>query len=551
MSINQKMCIIVYTLVILQCSITAVITYHRARKSITLYALMMAQVFIILWLFFGMIENMSSSAEELLFSMRFTLFPASFLGGIWLQFALAYAGVLNKRNRIWSMVIFLPLIITYIPALTTNYFYLTVLYTSIDSPEITQWGIFFLINYIITYMYIIAGSVIIVIKSLKEYQLLQKKIILIIMAQVILITVNTLTIMKVVESPGFDITPIGFAVSFLLISISIFKFNIFNVVQYATVDLFQNTEEAIIILDRDYNIIEFNKNAEQELPDVRLKKGCQIRYVIEVLRARCIDQSMVNDMIARARQGSEIYHTRFQMLDGNGMKQFFDFYLKNIQNDDGEILGSIISFKNITTETTSLIENERNRICGDIHDNLSNMINVVSMNLEYALSNYEDRDEATGCIQTAYDTARGIRINLRRILEELAPIDIEKVGIINALESLFHKVDGTGMRIEFNCSGIDEKEVSTTRQGYVIYKTCMEALNNSFFSGKAKKLDVVLTHREEMIRLFISDDGIGCDIIRKGRGLTVMEERIQSVGGRIFFESVLNEGFYIAAELPF
>ncbi len=47
---------------------------------------------------------------------------------------------------------------------------------------------------------------------------------------------------------------------------------------------------------------------------------------------------------------------------------------------------------------------------------------------------FDNKDDVLKCVNTAYETAKGIRLNLRRIREELSPIDIEKVGLIYALE---------------------------------------------------------------------------------------------------------------------
>ncbi|MDF2512657.1 MAG: liaS [Herbinix sp.] len=517
----------------------------------TRFYLILAQILVILWLFFGMIENMSNTTQELLFAIRFTLFPICFIGGVWLLFALFYAELMTKKNKMLGAAILLPLAVTYAPALTKEYFNLIVVHKVIENPAITHWGRFFQINYSITYIYIIISIIIIMIKSFQDYRKLHGKIILIIMAIVITATVNIVTSQKLIEDPGFDITPVSFAIFFLLVTISIFKFNLIDITQYAAVDVFQNTEEAIIILNTENEMIEFNKKAEEEFKLFPLRKGYHIRHLIEEFKMKCPDQSIIDEIIMQFNQKTRLYHTRFYLSEVNGEPRLYDFYLKSVYDSMNQVMGSLVSIKDITMESKLLIESERSRISGDIHDNLSNMINVVSINLEYALKHYDDKEEAEGCIRTAYQTANGIRINLRRILEELKPMDIEEVGMITALESLFHKVDKAEMKIEFTHHGIDEKAISAAKHGYVIYKTCMEAVNNSYFCGKAARIEVVLSYKDNSIRLFISDDGIGCNSIHKGRGLTAMEERIQALGGNIYFDSTLEEGFHIAVELPF
>lgn len=551
MSSGQKFCIIVYTLLIIQCSVITTITFLRVKRNMTRFYLILAQILVILWLFFGMIEKMSDTTQELLFSMRFTLFPISFIGGVWLLFALSYAELITRKNKVLIAVILSPLIVTYIPVLTTKYFYLIVIHKVIENPAITHWGIFFDVNYSFTYIYIFVSIIIIMIKSFQDCKKLQWKIILIIMAIAITATVNIVMAQRLIKDPGFDVTPVSFGLFFILTSISIFKYNLIDITQYAAVDVFQNTEEAMIILNIDQRIIDFNKKAEQELRQFQLKRGDHFQHVLEVLRPRYLDQRVTDEILQQMDQKADMYHTRFYLSEMRGESRLYDFYIKNVYDTTSQRMGSLVSFQDITMDSKLLIESERSRISGDIHDNLSNMINVVSINLEYALKHYDEKEVAKGCIRTACQTANAIRINLRRILEELKPMDIEEVGMITALESLFHKVDGTEMKIEFTHYGIDERVVSTAKHGYVIYKTCMEAVNNSYFCGKASRIEVVLTYKDKAIRLFISDDGIGCNSIHKGRGLSAMEERVQALRGSIFFDSTTGEGFHIAVELPF
>jgi signal transduction histidine kinase len=53
-----------------------------------------------------------------------------------------------------------------------------------------------------------------------------------------------------------------------------------------------------------------------------------------------------------------------------------------------------------------------------------------------------------------------------------------------------------------------------------------------------------------MLRLYVFDDGKGCRAIKKGYGLTGMEERIAMLNGSISFGSDGEKGFNIIAELP-
>ena len=555
MTSDQKTCIIVYSLVMLQCAVTMTVIYIRSRKSPTLYSLCLAQLLVVLWLFFGMIENMSRTTEELLFSVRLTLFPISLIGGFWLLFALFYTEMIRVKNKLGITLIFAPLVLTYLPALTQNFFFLTIRSKLIENPETTVWGAFSIANFTFTAIYISVSIVIILIKSIKDFNRLKGKVGLIVLAVAVCSLVAILNNF-IINYRGFDLTPVSFSITFLLIAIAVFKYRFFDSAPLLAMEIFRNLDEAVILLDSHDHIVEFNKAAVNEFSShTQMQLGKEVRLFFNELKEKSADLKHFEEIIQNILNRSVTsFDTQIDLLyqQNDQTKKRYLFYYKTILSEWGQELGRIISFKDNTAPSMLLLENERNRISGDIHDNLSNMINVVSMNLEYVLKHYGEKkdDKAYNCIITAYDTAKDIRINLRRILEELEPLDMERVGLFNALDSMFKKVDRSGTLVEFFRHDVDEKTISNKEHAYVIYKTCMEALNNSLFSGKAKKITFVLSLVNNYHRLLITDDGVGCDLLNKGRGLTGMEKRIHAIGGSVAFESSLGEGFSISVQLP-
>ncbi len=79
MTISHKLCIIINTLAIIQCVITTVIIYVKAKKTPELYSLIICNVTMILWLFFVIIEKISSNLEQEFIAMKFVAFPSMFI----------------------------------------------------------------------------------------------------------------------------------------------------------------------------------------------------------------------------------------------------------------------------------------------------------------------------------------------------------------------------------------------------------------------------------------------------------------------------------------
>jgi signal transduction histidine kinase len=83
-----------------------------------------------------------------------------------------------------------------------------------------------------------------------------------------------------------------------------------------------------------------------------------------------------------------------------------------------------------------------------------------------------------------------------------------------------------------------------------IYRICQEALTNSLRHGKATNVSIILRLSDDMISLYIIDDGVGCKNIKKSIGLSNMENRVMELGGKISFGSDGEKGFNINVDFP-
>jgi signal transduction histidine kinase len=88
-----------------------------------------------------------------------------------------------------------------------------------------------------------------------------------------------------------------------------------------------------------------------------------------------------------------------------------------------------------------------------------------------------------------------------------------------------------------------------------LLRIVQEALQNALRHSQAERLEVSLEARDGAVSLRVSDDGVGVDPRAPGLrarrlGLTSMEERARSVGGRLEIRSRPGEGTTIALEVP-
>ena len=85
------------------------------------------------------------------------------------------------------------------------------------------------------------------------------------------------------------------------------------------------------------------------------------------------------------------------------------------------------------------------------------------------------------------------------------------------------------------------------------FSTLKNAIEESIKEGRhynANKIEVILKFSENCIRLYIIDDGTGCNKIVPDFGLKGMKEKINSIGGNIEFSSLAGNGFSVKAYIP-
>lgn len=105
------------------------------------------------------------------------------------------------------------------------------------------------------------------------------------------------------------------------------------------------------------------------------------------------------------------------------------------------------------------------------------------------------------------------------------------------------------MRIDLSCDKRLE-DLHNPQLACAIYRICQEAMTNSLRHGKAKNMKIVLASTDGAINLLIEDDGMGCGEIKKGWGLTGMEERVAELKGKIEYGLGRERGFRINIEIP-
>ena len=229
---------------------------------------------------------------------------------------------------------------------------------------------------------------------------------------------------------------------------------------------------------------------------------------------------------------------------------------------DQEIIEMLAAHAAVAIENARLYERsrelsvveERNRLARELHDSLTQTLFSISLTAEAAgMSMERDAAAARKELEQVRDLARGAVQEMRSLIFELRPAELEADGLVPTLQKhvdVLRRV--TGRQIEFRVDGYVRQPAGVEKE---LFRIAQEALNNSIRHAQAGRIDVTLANRDGRIRLVVADDGTGFDTadptVRARRlGLTSMTERAEDLGGGLTIDSAAGTGTRVEVEVP-
>jgi signal transduction histidine kinase len=189
---------------------------------------------------------------------------------------------------------------------------------------------------------------------------------------------------------------------------------------------------------------------------------------------------------------------------------------------------------------------ERNRISRELHDSIGHNLTGILLQVDAAKQVMEvDRDRGMEILESVYKTINTSIEAVRQTVREIRPSKYQthKASI---LELINRFTMDTGVNVEYKTSGIPYELFPSIEM--VLYRNIQEALTNSVRHGGATNILVHIIYKNECTEAVISDNGTGCKEIKKGLGISGMEERLEIIGGSIKYE--IENGFSIHMYIP-
>ena len=191
----------------------------------------------------------------------------------------------------------------------------------------------------------------------------------------------------------------------------------------------------------------------------------------------------------------------------------------------------------------------RNKIASDLHDDIGSTLNSISVYSEVARKDEVNRDEA---LEMIGDSSRKIIDSLSDVVWAINPINDHFSKIILRMRSFSYNLL-RAKKIEYTFRAdekLDELKLTMTeRQNfYLIFK---EAINNIVKYSNATRVNIQLSHTNNLIELLIRDNGVGFnpDHNTQGNGLNNIKRRSKEMNARLQIESEEGNGTSIKLTL--
>ena len=344
---------------------------------------------------------------------------------------------------------------------------------------------------------------------------------------------------------------------------------IFEQVLPRVIEVTRSEAVGIDLLDADRNVLHLV--AQQNLPE-DLPTSLRIAELPPEIQAwlqqpndplNLSDLENTPSLLATFRAAGFQIYLGAQIRIGHrteGVLSCFRFTERGYSVDETALIIALAQQIGMVLETDRLRQNaramavleERQRLARDLHDSVTQSLYSLSLFSRAGREAAEDGDAIRlnhSLTELERNTLHTLR-EMRLLLYELRPADLEQEGLIQAIELRLNAVERrANLQLDVQ---LDELAGLSPSQEVELYHIVVEALNNVVKHAAATRVALRLTQADGYLHLRIVDDGQGFDPAqtRGGMGLRNIRERVARLDGQLTVISEPGAGTRLEATIP-
>jgi signal transduction histidine kinase len=206
-------------------------------------------------------------------------------------------------------------------------------------------------------------------------------------------------------------------------------------------------------------------------------------------------------------------------------------------------------------------EEERRRIARELHDETSQSLSGIALQLEALIEMSAKSDNQDAQLIAGLKKVQSLTVQVHkevsRVISNLHPTVLDTLGLVAAVrQHVKNSLQPLDINVAVEVKGTEMRfppDVETA-----LFRVVQGAIGNIIKHSKAKNASIVLVYQPDEFSLSIRDDGQGFDVSKltdveesgRGRGLFSMRERIGFLGGTSGVESKTGAGTTVWARIP-
>jgi signal transduction histidine kinase len=205
-------------------------------------------------------------------------------------------------------------------------------------------------------------------------------------------------------------------------------------------------------------------------------------------------------------------------------------------------------------------EHERQRISRDLHDEVSQSLTAINVNLAMLRTSLGPvtADNARR-LSTTQQLIEQTMARIQNFSRELRPAMLDDLGLLPALRNYVKNFcERHALAVRLDTAQSENIEQLDSERKVVVYRIVQEGLSNVARHAQARHVEIIITGSPHDVRIQLSDDGRGFepgtqppDAVPRQLGLIGLGERVRLVGGEFTITSTPAHGTVLRATLPF
>jgi signal transduction histidine kinase len=212
-----------------------------------------------------------------------------------------------------------------------------------------------------------------------------------------------------------------------------------------------------------------------------------------------------------------------------------------------ELRASHLALRRSRERLVNAIDLERRRIAQDLHDGIQMRLVLLALEAQQLGSIPGTGAETTSRATALRRDIDAAAADLRQLVHNVMPAGLVEHGLWAAVEDLTDRMPIPTRLTMSPKSGAGTLPSAVESTAYFVVA---EALTNTVKHAGAGSAAVELALDGDVLRVEVSDDGVGTAAPNSGAGLRGLADRVDVLDGRVRLRSEPGQGTHLTVELP-